>query len=196
MDKFAADILDAPASPIQILLLSDANPVFGTPAAWRVKEALLKVPYIASFGSFIDETSILADLLLPDHSFLESWVDHVPESGTTKTVASVAAPAMKPLHETRAMPDVLLEVAGKLNPPLPPPFPWQTFDQMLQAGFGDNWAKAQEQGGIWSEPPANPAPAAAAGPAGPAAKPVALDEPKFEGAENQYPFHFLPYASQ
>src|SRR5439155_16354848 len=161
MDKFAADILDAPASPIQILLLSDANPVFGTPAAWRVKEALLKIPYIASFGSFIDETSNLADLILPDHSFLESWVDHVPESGTTKTVASVAAPAMKPIHETRPMPDVLLEVGRKLNPPLAPAFQWPTFDQMLQASFGDNSAKAQEQGGIWSDSPGAPAPPAA-----------------------------------
>ena len=106
----------------------------------------MKIPYIASFGSFIDETSNLADLILPDHSFLESWVDHVPESGTTKTVASVAAPAMKPIHETRPMPDVLLEVGRKLNPPLAPAFQWQTFDQMLQASFGDNWAKAQEQG--------------------------------------------------
>jgi menaquinone reductase, molybdopterin-binding-like subunit len=192
MDKFAADILNAPASPIQVLLLSEANPVFGTPSAWRVKEALLKVPYIASFGSFLDETSSLSDLVLPDHSFLESWVDHVPESGTTKSVASVAAPAMKPIHETRAMPDVLLEVGRKLNPPLTPAFQWQTFDQMLQAGFGDNWAKAQEQGGIWSDSPVNAAPAAAAA----AAKPVALEEPRFEGDENQYPFFFLPYASQ
>jgi anaerobic selenocysteine-containing dehydrogenase len=191
MDKFAAAILNASSPPVQVLLLNDANPVFGTPAAWRVKEALLKIPYIASFGSFIDETSSLSDLILPDHSFLESWVDHVPESGTTQTVASVAAPAMKPLHETRATPDVLLEVAGKLNPPLI--FPWQTFDAMLQAGFGDNFAKAQEQGGIWSQSPATPPPAAAATAA---AKPVALEEPTFEGADNQYPFHFLPYASQ
>jgi anaerobic selenocysteine-containing dehydrogenase len=192
MDKFAADILNAGASPVQVLLLNDANPVFGTPAVWRVKEALLKIPYIASFGSFIDETSNLADLILPDHSFLESWVDHVPESGTTQTVASVAAPAMKPLHQTRAMPDVLLEVARKLNPPLAPAFQWQTFDQMLQAGFGDNWAKAQEQGGIWSESPA----ASAAGGAAAAASPVAAVDAQFDGADNQYAFHFLPYASQ
>jgi len=194
MDKFASDILNAPASPVQVLLLSEANPVFGTPAAWRVKEALLKVPYIASFGNFVDETSNLADLILPDHSFLESWVDHVPESGTTKTVASVAAPVMKPIHETRPTPDVLLEISRKLNPPLTPAFQWQTFDQMLQAGFGDNWAKAQEQGGIWSDSPATPAPAAPASAA--AAKPAAIADPQFEGAENQYPFHFLPYASQ
>jgi len=42
-----------------------------TPLGWRVKEAFEKVPFIASFGSFIDETSNLADLILPDHSFLE-----------------------------------------------------------------------------------------------------------------------------
>ena len=39
-----------------------------------------KVPFIVSFGSFVDETSVLADLILPDHSFLESWVEAVPES--------------------------------------------------------------------------------------------------------------------
>ena len=38
-------------------------------------EALEKVPFIVSFGSFLDETSVLADLILPDHSFLESWAD-------------------------------------------------------------------------------------------------------------------------
>ena len=92
-----------------MLLLNDTNPVFGTPPAWRVAEALRRIPYIVSFGSFLDETSILADLILPDHSFLESWVDDVPESGTLMSVASVAPPVMRPLHQTRAMPDVLLE---------------------------------------------------------------------------------------
>src|SRR5688572_19207656 len=58
----------------QVLLLDGANPVFTTPGAWKVRDALLKVPYIASFGSFLDETSALSDLILPDHSFLESWV--------------------------------------------------------------------------------------------------------------------------
>jgi anaerobic selenocysteine-containing dehydrogenase len=99
---------------------------------------------------------------------------------------------MKPIHETRAMPDVLLEVGRKMNPALTPAFEWQTFDQMLQAGFGDNFAKAQEQGGIWTDSPAAPAPAAASA----TARPVAVADAQFEGAENQYPFFFLPYASQ
>ena len=54
---------------------------FGSP-----REALEQVPFIASVGSFIDDTSILADLILPDHSFLESWVDSTPAR------TSIAAP--------------------------------------------------------------------------------------------------------
>src|SRR6185436_10177107 len=50
--SLAAEILAAPSSPIELLLLYDTNPVFGTPPAWRVGEALKKIPYIVSFGSF------------------------------------------------------------------------------------------------------------------------------------------------
>src|SRR5439155_10247856 len=65
----------------KVLLLDDANPIYGAPRAWKMRETLEKVPFIASFGSFIDDTSVFADLILPDHSFLESWVDSTPESG-------------------------------------------------------------------------------------------------------------------
>ncbi len=67
-------VADALAS-VKVLLLADANPVFDAPKAWKVREALAAIPFIASFGSFLDDTSVLADLILPDHSFLESWVD-------------------------------------------------------------------------------------------------------------------------
>jgi anaerobic selenocysteine-containing dehydrogenase len=175
----------------QMLLLNDANPVFGSPAVTGIKEAVSRIPYIASFGSFVDETSMLSDLILPDHSFLESFVDHIPESGTAKSVRSVAAPAMRPLHQTRAMPDVLLEAGRRLSTPLSPAFEWQTFEEMLQASFGENWTTAQEQGGIWTDS-APPSPEASVAPA----RAVTMSEPSFDGSSDQYPFHFLPYASQ
>src|ERR1700722_671547 len=96
-----SDALRSPSSA-KVALLLNANPVFGTPAAWGVANALAKTPFIASFGSFIDETSILADLLLPDHSPLESWLDDSPASGSAETVVSLAPPVMAPLHSTRS----------------------------------------------------------------------------------------------
>ena len=195
----AADPASAQPARTQVLLIDDVNPVFGTPAAWRVREAFDAIPFIVSFGPFIDDTSILADLILPDHSFLESWVEGTPESGASVAIASVAPPVMRPLRQTRAMPDVLLDVSRRLHTPLTTALPWKTFDAMLQAAFaslpasasGDAWTAAQTHGGWWGEPPHG----AAAEPAGARQRPVAFTEPKFEGRIEDYPFHFLPYAS-
>jgi len=195
--------LEALASaPPQILLLDGSNPVFAAPRAWKIGESFAKVPFIASFGSFLDETAALADLILPDHSFLESWVDAVPESGSLVPVVSVAPPAMRPLHDTRAMPDVLLAAGRGLAKPVS--LPWQTYDEMLGMAFatfpaaaegGDAWTEAQEKGGWWiaatdARPPAPP-PAAASTPAPGAIVSTA----SFDGDAQQYPFFFLPYAS-
>ena len=135
----------------QLLLLDDANPVFGTPKSWGVKDALAKIPYIASFGSFVDDTSAHADLILPDHSFLESWTDSLPESGSLVAVASAAGPVMKPLYQTKSTPDVLIEVAGKLKSPIA--MPWKTYDEAIKAGFdkisATAWDDVAKQGGHW-----------------------------------------------
>lgn len=191
----------------KVLLLDEANPVFAAPGSLGVREALAKIPFIASFGAFVDETSALADLILPDHSPLESWVDDVPESGAVTAVASLASPALRPLHNTRATPDVLLEVAHRLGGAASAALPWKTFDEMLKSAFlglrhekgsisstdpEDFWKQVQEQGGWWAsesktsgtdvEPPQ-------------AQPPRAFVEPQFAGEEKDFPFYFLPFAS-
>ena len=185
----------------QALLVDGANPVFTAPAAWKVRDALQKIPFIASFSSFLDETTAMADLILPDHSFLESWVDAVPESGSLMAVTSVAPPVMRPLHQTRAMPDVLLDVSRRLAKPLTSALP-QTFDEMIGATFmklppatagGDAWADAQMQGGWWGQLPA--ALALSPGAAVPVPAAALRPEPRFDGDGQQFPFHFLPYPS-
>ena len=92
-----------------MLLIDGANPVFTRRRRGNCVRRWRRLPFIVSFGSFLDETSILADLILPDHSFLESWAEAAPESGSMVAVLGVAPPVMKPLHQTRATPDVLLE---------------------------------------------------------------------------------------
>src|SRR5687768_4243676 len=155
LQMLAADAMSGAAVP-QVVFVDGVNPVFTTPRAWKVREALEKAPYIVSFGSFLDETSALADIILPDHSFLEAWIEAVPESGAAAAVASVAAPVMRPLYQTRSTPDVLLEIGRGLQRPLTAT--WQTFDEMLGASFAllpsttpdvDAWTDAQTKG-AWS----------------------------------------------
>jgi anaerobic selenocysteine-containing dehydrogenase len=165
----------------KVLLIDDANPVFASPKAWKVREALDKVPFIASFGSFLDETSIHADLILPDHSFLETWVDSMPESGALEAVTSVAGPTMKPIHNTRSTPDVLIEVAGKLKSPVA--LPWKSYEEMLKSPV----ASQQSAVGSRRSPTRSPQPPAS---------PAKYQPPRFDGDAAAYPLHFLPYASQ
>lgn len=196
------------SSPVAALLIYNANPVFASPSAWKVREALEKVKFIASLGGFVDETSILADLILPDHSFLESWVDSIPESGTTQAVASLAPPAMIPLHHTRAMPDVLLDVAHEMGGDVGKSLHWKNYQELLQAAFDplrthpgsvsaktsdDFWSTIQERGGWWSAEIRTPLVRKSL--ARPPAAPVRVAEPEFDGSTAEYPFNFLPYAS-
>jgi anaerobic selenocysteine-containing dehydrogenase len=191
----------------QMLLLYDANPVFSAPPGLRIREALAKIPTIVSFGSFIDETSAQADLILPDHAPLESWLDSVPESGSMQTVVNLSPPSVLPLHDTRSMPDVLLGVAHQLGGEVAKALPVATYDAMLRAAYvplrtragsvdaktdDDFWDAAQTQGGWWSTP------SPAHSPEGPAAKdaPVSPAVPEFAGAAGDFPFYFLPYVSQ
>ena len=200
IDKLAASILSG-QSPVKVLLVDGANPVFATPRAWKVKEALDKVPFIVNFGSFLDETGALADLILPDHSFLESWTEAAPESGSLGAVVSVAPPAMKPLHQTRAMGDVLLEVGRKLQKPLD--LPWQTYEEMLKGAIAplaggkdidEAWFNIRKQGGWWGDLSRAAAPVAGAAGKAPMS-PMSYVEPQFDGDAQQFPFHFLPYQS-
>ncbi len=161
---------DAP----KVLLIDDVNPVFTSPAAWKVSDALKRVPFIVSFGSFIDETSALADLILPDHSFLESWVDAAPESGSAKAAPSKCGPVMRPLYDTRSTPDVLLEVSRGLAKPI--------------TGLPNSFEEFLNQE---ANTPAKPDP-------GPRTRDPRSSwaEPMFDGEAGQYPYHFMPYASQ
>jgi anaerobic selenocysteine-containing dehydrogenase len=198
-----------------VLLVDDgANPVFGSPKAWRVSETIAQIPFVASFSSFLDDTAALADLILPDHTFLESWTDSLPESGASVAVAGAAGPAMRPLYQTRATPDLLLEVAGKLKTPVA--LPWKSFDEMLKAGFDalgkEAWDEAGKTGyaqsqvaGRKSQVDSRSAQAGSRSSeverrspkSGSASSPsLRFTPPAFDGDANAYPFHFLPYASQ
>ncbi|HEY6465597.1 MAG TPA: molybdopterin-dependent oxidoreductase [Candidatus Acidoferrales bacterium] len=191
----------------RVLFLHNANPVFATPSSWQTKIALNAIPFIASFGSFIDETSVLADLILPDSSPLESWVDGSPQSGTTRTVVSVAPPVMSPIHDTRPMPDVLLSVAQQLGGDVAKALPWKTYQDAVKASLAqyqsakngsvtgtsadDFWTKVQAAGGWWSTQD-EPLPVKEGKPSAPA-KTVAA---QFDGDPNQFPLHLLPFPSQ
>ncbi|MCZ6773869.1 MAG: molybdopterin-dependent oxidoreductase, partial [Proteobacteria bacterium] len=71
-------LIDAMSSKeIEVLLVHQANPAYTLPPAAKFAEALGNVGQVVSLSSFMDETTAMADLILPTHTYLEAWSDDV-----------------------------------------------------------------------------------------------------------------------
>ncbi|MGH7710833.1 MAG: 4Fe-4S dicluster domain-containing protein, partial [Gemmatimonadaceae bacterium] len=95
------------AGSVPLAFVRGANPAYTTPKQMQFAAAFAKVPFKVSFSSFPDETTLLCDLVLPDHHSLESWGDAQPVPGTV----GLQQPVMDPVFGTRATADVLLGIA-------------------------------------------------------------------------------------
>jgi molybdopterin-containing oxidoreductase family iron-sulfur binding subunit len=96
---------------VEVLLVHNTNPVYALPKAFGFADAVRQVPFKVSFSSANDETTALADLVLPDHTPYEAWGDAEPIRG----VRRLQQPTIRPIFDTRGIGDVLLEVGRGLG---------------------------------------------------------------------------------
>ena len=160
-------ILSGDPYPTKALLIYDSNPVFDSPGANRWREAMDKIPFIVSFSPFLDESATHADLLLPDHTYLERMMDVSPPAGMGRAMVGLSEAVIPPLYDTRHTGDVLLEVAESLGGSVTAALPWADFEALLkfryegvfkanegsiQAGsFEEFWAELLKRG-VWEGP--------------------------------------------
>lgn len=146
------------AGRVSTLLIHGANPLHSLPEDLGFRDALAKVPFVVSFATAADETAAAAQLVLPDHSNLESWGDAEPRDG----IRSLVQPAVSPLYDTRQTEDVLLEVARALGADVPA----GSFREILADAWSDtDFRAALQRGGVFSDagaPPVRPLAAGAA----------------------------------
>ena len=115
------------------LFFTGPSPLAWLPAPQRWQEALAKVPFIASFSSFLDEGSLFADLLLPDHTLFERWEIVAPGRGSG--VLALRQPVVPPQMNTLQTGDVILRLANTLGDGFAKAFPWTDFRQASLAGL-------------------------------------------------------------
>jgi anaerobic selenocysteine-containing dehydrogenase len=127
-------ILAGTPYPINVLFVFATNPVANHPAKERFAEAVRRIPFSVSFSPFLDESSALADLILPDHSYLERWQDDQVTHLAGFSCFSLARPAAKPLHQTRNTADVVLQVARALGGGVTASLAWEKFEDLLYDG--------------------------------------------------------------
>ncbi len=111
--EMADGIAAMAAGRIGVVMIHGTNPAYSLPPAAGFAEASGRVDFKVSFASAPDETSAMADLVLPDRHFLESWGDSSPRPG----IVALRQPVMQPVphFDAKQTGDVLLSVAARLG---------------------------------------------------------------------------------
>ncbi|MCH8988156.1 MAG: molybdopterin-dependent oxidoreductase [Chloroflexi bacterium] len=153
----------------KLLMLHGVDPVHGLPESLQLRDAIAQASdlYVVSFSPFLDDTSVMADLILPDRVYLEDWGDDIAEPGPGYQVVGLQQPVVNPLSDLDPLsfPDVLLTMAQELG--RESQLPWANFKSMLregsdalfalnrgsiEAGSADEfWNHLLRRGGWWDE---------------------------------------------
>ena len=115
---------------VSALILYRANPVYSLPASWGIRVGPQESDCSSSASPALpDETTRLATLLMPSHTFLESWGDYRPQ----RNVRGLLQPAMGPLFDTRPLGDMLLSLGKEIGGQAA--FPENSFYDVLRNGW-------------------------------------------------------------
>ena len=110
------------------------------------------IPFTVSFSSFLDETTSMCQLVLPESMSFERFEDVVP-SCSTVSIATLSVPLFsRPLYDTKSMPDALIAIANRIGKG--DSFPWSSYEAALReawSGLDITWEAAKSLGGWWQE---------------------------------------------
>ncbi|MGI9554016.1 MAG: molybdopterin-dependent oxidoreductase [Thermodesulfobacteriota bacterium] len=126
---------DMNSGKVELLIVQGVNPAFTMPKSLNAVQALKNVEYIVSLSSFMDETTEMASLVLPDDHSIESWGDFQP----SRAYVGIIQPAMRPVFNTKSAGNLILEASKKVD---------ATKDQFAETNYFDylknSWKKVAD----------------------------------------------------
>ena len=118
---------------VDTLLVFSSNPAFTLPDGGDFYQSLTKLPCIVSFSPYLDETALMADYILPDHTYLEK-IDDIPCPASLQyNFYGLTQPVIDPLYDTKNSGDVLIHLAGIIGGSVEKSFPWKNYKDVIKA---------------------------------------------------------------
>ncbi|MBI2907208.1 MAG: molybdopterin-dependent oxidoreductase [Chloroflexi bacterium] len=148
------------------LMTSLANPVFSGPETAAGVEVLRDerlVPFYVAHDTFVNETTVWADIVLPATTFLERWdVQSVPSFEMVPAV-SLMQPVILPRGESRSFFDLSLHLARRIGGGLEQHFAFGSMEKYVAAAIAPIQGLVQAGGlkflrekGVWYDVAAKP----------------------------------------
>jgi len=145
-NKFIENVNSTKDTSVEVLLVYGANPYYSLPDTQNVQKAFEKIPFIVSFSSYMDETALYSDLILPNHMYLERYEDVPQARGFNRPIIGLSKPVIKPQLNTRHSGDVIIALAQKMGGTISDAFPWRGYEACLQETLADKWTGMNEKG--------------------------------------------------
>ncbi len=123
--------------PAKALILYMGSPVYGLPAGHVLIDALMdveKLPLFIAIDITIGETSLYADYIFPDLTYLERWEFQGSHAGFASKIQPVRQPAIAPIPET-------VKVFGEEMPISLESFLMACAEKLQMPNFGKNGFK-------------------------------------------------------
>jgi anaerobic selenocysteine-containing dehydrogenase len=149
----------------QLVAFRDASSFRSLTVPVSARAAVEKAKLVVSFSPYLDESSDLADLLLPGPTPLESWHAVVPPSVVRAECVALARPAVAARLNTRDTLAVLRGVAEKAGGPVADACSWTSSESITAAeldrlfaarrggpfsdAYETTWLGELERGGWW-----------------------------------------------
>ena len=145
-NRFFSAVAAGEGYPIEALFISGTNPDFALPSSQNVAKAMANIPFVVSFSSRMDEAARQADLILPDHAYLERHEDVPAPIGFHKPIIGLCQPAIRPQFNTMHTGNVFIQLAHTLGGTLADALPWDNYEACLEETLGDRWEPLVETG--------------------------------------------------
>lgn len=139
------------------------NPIWTAPNP-QIWEDAMRELFVIDTSPYPGETAIFADLILPDHTYLERLQDAPTYPFQGWPMTQIRTPAIKPLHDTKVFGDTLIEIGKRIDGPMADYYKaldnTENVLQHLARGFednpGDNGVNSFEswkEKGVWYRKP-------------------------------------------
>jgi anaerobic selenocysteine-containing dehydrogenase len=163
LQEIAANHLKGSPYKLDTFMFYMTNPIWSAPET-KVWEEALKDVFVIETSPFPSETAMFADIVVPDHTYLERLQDAPTYPFQGWPMAALRVPVVKPIHDTKPFGDVLIEIGKRIKGPMSEYYKklgnTENLIRHLAKGFeqnpGDNGVNSMEswmEKGVWYKKP-------------------------------------------
>ncbi len=151
---------------VGLLMTHGVNPVYSNPDTGMVEDVLKDetlIPYHVAVTPFMTEAAELADIILPETTYLEDWNIEVRSSPELVPYVSLRQPVVPPLDAATSFFDIAVQLANRVKGGMEQYFAFKSVNDYLKARIANIPGLVQAGGldyllqhGVWYDPKTRP----------------------------------------